>query len=159
MARFEDDFTNDLIHQFQDLEVNVEKMMGEMTQAGAEVVEKNIRKNLSGTFGGSTASKMGKGLKITKTYRTPSDDGIGNFVGFYGYIPFSDKKRKYFSRKGAGGTTYKTDKGVPRDFLAQLYEYGSSNFVGTRFIKKATNKKEIEEAMFKIQDEYERNFK
>ena len=38
MARFKEELPNDLIKMFQDLDQDSEKMMGEMTKAGAEVV-------------------------------------------------------------------------------------------------------------------------
>lgn len=154
MARFKAELPNDLIKELGSLEKNAEKMMGEMTKAGAEIAYKNIVKNMSGSFSGSTKSKMQEGLKVTRTYKAPSKDSIGNFVGFYGYIPFSDPNRKFFSRKGAGGTVYKTDKGVPRDFLAQLTEYGSSNTDKKPFIRKSFKKKEIESAMLEVQKKY-----
>lgn len=147
MAKLKVNLPTDLIKQFDTLEEATEETFGKMTKAGAEVVYKNIKKNMSSSFSGSTKSKMEAGLKITKTYKTPKNGMIGNFVGFYGYIPFSDPKRKYFSRKGANGTTYKTDKGVPRDFLAQVTEYGTSKTGKKPFIKKSIKKKEIEQAM------------
>lgn len=154
MAIFKE-LPNDLIHQFEELETNAEEMMGEMTKAGAEVVYNNIRKNLGMAFKGEVKSKMEQGLKITRTYKSPKKDTIGNFVGFYGYIPFSDPYRKLFKRKGAGGDTYETDKGVPREFLANVYEYGSSNGISaTRFIKKSSSKEQVEEAMQQKMNEF-----
>lgn len=147
MAKLKLELPTDLIKQFDTLEEATEETFGKMTKAGAEVVYKNIKKNMSGSFSSSTKSKMEAGLKITKTYKSPKKGTIGNFVGFYGYIPFSNPKRKYFARKGGNGTTYKTDKGVPRDFLAQLAEYGSSKQAKKPFIRKSGKRKEIEQAM------------
>ena len=60
-----------------------------------------------------------------------------------------------FRRKGAGGDSYETDKGVPREFLANVYEYGSSNGISaTRFIKKSSNKEQVEEAMQQKMNEF-----
>ena len=42
MARFNSELPNDLIKMFQDLDEDSEKILGEMTKAGAEKVYKNI---------------------------------------------------------------------------------------------------------------------
>lgn len=150
MAIMKVDLPNDLIKQLETLEKKSEETFGKMTKAGAEVAYKNIKKNMQSSF--KNPRKMEEGLKITRTYRSPKKDTIGNFVGFYGYIPFSDPKRKYFSRKGANGKIYKTDKGVPRDFLAQLAEYGKSDKRKKPFIKKSLKKKEIGDKMQEVLD-------
>lgn len=147
MAKLKLELPTELIKQFETLEDATEETFGKMSKAGAEVVYKNIKNNMSTAFKGETKSKMEAGLKITKTYKTPKNGMIGNFVGFYGYIPFSDPNRKYFRRKGGNGDYYDTDKGVPRDFLAKLAEYGASNRDKTPFVRKSAKKKEIEQAM------------
>ena len=154
MAKLKLELPTELIKQFETLEKKSDEIMGKATKAGAEVVYKNIKSNMSSVFSGSTKSKMEEGLKITRTYKSPKKSTLGNFVGFYGYIPFSDPKRKYFSRKNKIGKIYKTDLGVPRDFLAQLYEYGSNakGITGSRFIKKSQKRKEIEGAMQEVID-------
>ena len=154
MARLKLELPTDLIKQFETLEKKTDEVMGKATKAGAEVVYKNIKNNMSSVFSGSTKSKMEAGLKITRTYKSPKKSTIGNFVGFYGYIPFSDPRRKVFRRKGAGGTAYETTKGVPREFLANLYEYGSNeqDITGSRFIKKSQKKTEIEKTMQEVID-------
>ena len=153
MAKAKMELPTEIIKQFESLEKSSEKTLGKMTKAGAEVGLKNIRNNMSSVFRSSTKSKMEEGLLVTKTYKT-KDGTIGNFVGFYGYIPFSDPNRKVFRRKGGNGGYYETDKGVPRDFLAQLYEYGSNarGISGARFIKKSQKRKEIEKAMQDVID-------
>ena len=150
MAKLKLELPTDLIKQFGTLEKNSEELMGKVTKAGAEVVYKNIVKNMQGSF--KNPKKMQDGLKITRTYKSSKKETIGNFVGFYGYIPFSDPNRKFFSRKGAGGTIYKTDKGVPRDFLAQVAEYGTSKIAKKPFIKKSEKRKDIERAMQEVLD-------
>ena len=47
MARFKEELPNDLIKMFQDLDQDSEKMIGEMTKAGAEKVYKNVLKNVT----------------------------------------------------------------------------------------------------------------
>ena len=146
MAKFQMELPNDLIKDFEKLNKDCDKIFGEMTKAGAEVVEKNMNANAPNEIKGH--------IKISKTYQTPSDGGINTKVYVSGYIPFSNPNRKFFTRKGGSGkTNYSTSKGVPVDFLAQLYEYGRSTspFPKHPFMRKSFKKKEIEEAMLKAQ--------
>ena len=124
---------------------NTDEMLGEMTRAGAAVVEANMREGAPDT--------LKNYVKTTRTYRTPSDGGINTKVIVKGYIPFSDPNRKGFTRKGGGGDSYTTDKGVPAEFLANLYEHGRSTapFPKKPFVRKAFKKKEIEAAMLEAQ--------
>ena len=118
MAKFETMLPTDLIEQFQRLDNGTEMVMKMMTEAGAKAVKQNIQVKCPDVL----KSK----LKISVTYKTPSDGCINTKVYFSGYIPFSDPNRKYFSRY-AGGRRYDTAKGVPASFLAIMYEYGRSN--------------------------------
>lgn len=124
---------------------NTDEMLGEMTRAGAAVVEANMRE------GAPEALK--DYVVTTRTYTTPSDGGINTKVMVKGYIPFSDPNRKGFTRSGGGGDSYTTDKGVPAEFLANLYEHGRSTapFPKKPFVRKAFKRKEIEEAMLQAQ--------
>jgi hypothetical protein len=74
-------------------------------------------------------------LKITKTYKTPSDDGINTKVGFYGYFENEDGKT------------------VPAPLVANVFEYGrsTSTFPKQPFLRKSFKKSEIEQAMLKAQ--------
>ena len=83
MAGFNVELPNELIKSFQELEANTEEMLSDMTRAGAEVVYKQVKSNMKSSF--KSTESLEKGLKITKSYRTPSDDGINTKVGFYGY--------------------------------------------------------------------------
>ena len=47
MAKFKEELPNDLIKMFQELEQDSEKIIGEMTKAGAEKVYKNVLKNVT----------------------------------------------------------------------------------------------------------------
>ena len=143
MAKLNLELPTDLIKQMEALEGGADKAFEAMTEAGAEYVASKLR---------STApSTIQPYVKISKTYKTPSDGGINTKVYYSGYLPFSNPNRSYFSRKGGGGTTYSTTKGVPADFLAQLYEYGRSTapFPKKPFFRKAFKDKGIEEAMIK----------
>ena len=81
MAKFSAELPNDLIKQFQDLaDGGAEKMMKEMVDAGADVVEKNLRANMRKVF--KDPSRLEKCLVKTKTYKTKSDDGVNKKVAF-----------------------------------------------------------------------------
>jgi len=147
MARFQMELPTDLMKDIETLEKNSKKIFGEMTKAGAEVVEKNMTNN--------APNDLKSHIKISKTYDTPTDGGVNTKVYISGYIPFSDPNRKYFSRSGGSGKTYRSTEGVPASFLAQLYEYGRSTapFPKKPFMRKSFRKAEIEAAMMKAQKE------
>ena len=139
MAKFNNELPYDLIEEFQGLEKDCKKIFGEMVQAGAETVLKNVQSNLKKAFKNTTP--LEKGLMITKIYETPSDDGINVKVAFYGYD--TDK------------TTRQFPNGVPIPLMALAREYGISS--GERkkpFFRQSFKKKEIEQAMKQVQDKY-----
>lgn len=131
MAKFQSELPNELMKVFEDLETNCDEMFGEMCKAGAEVVYNNALANMKKAF--ASTRSLEKGLKITKVYKTPSDDGINVHVGFYGY----------------------TEDGVPIPLIAQAREYGTSKGEAKKpFFRKSFKKKDIEQAMQKVQDKY-----
>lgn len=144
MAKFTLELPFAIIDDVEFLNKNAEKIFGDGTKAGAEVVMSEIRSRLPDP-------RFADKLKITRVYRTPSDDGINTKVYLSGYLPFSDPNRKYFARRGKqGGQVYKTTKGVPVEFLANLYEYGRSENPWPKkpFLRKAFGQKtKIEKAM------------
>ena len=73
MAQFVAMIPDEEIKQLKKISKNAEKMLGEMTRAGAEVVEKNIIANAP--EGIKQEPELMKTLKLSKTYKTPSDDG------------------------------------------------------------------------------------
>ena len=131
MAKFQSELPYELMQVFEDLETNCGEMFGEMCQAGAEVVYNNVKSNMSKAF--KSTRSLEKGLKITKVYKTPSDDGINVHIGFYGY----------------------TEDGVPIPLIAQAREYGTSRGEEKKpFFRKSFKKKAIEQAMQAVQDKY-----
>ena len=139
---------------FKNMEDNTEKMFGEMTKAGAKVVEQSIKRNVP-------VSGMSPHVKTTKVYKTPSDGGINTKVYLSGYLPFSNPKRKFFTRRGGNGKLYSTTKGVPVDFLANVFEYGrkGGNFPKKPFVRTAfMNKGSIEKAMLEEQEKTIKSF-
>lgn len=135
MARFKNALPTDLIKEFESLNINTEKMLGEMTKAGAETVYSNVKANAPQ---GIKDSKIMSRLRISKTYKTPSDDGINNKVLFSGYF----KNRN--------------NKETPVELVLNMFEYGSSkrNYPKKPFFRKSFRKKQIEAAMLNVQDKY-----
>lgn len=130
MAKFELEFPNDILKDFEKIYGNTDKIFGEMTKAGAEVVEKNVKANVPESF---KKSKIMKCLKVTKTYKTKTDDGINNKVAFYGY---------FINHNGVK---------TPAPLVANVFEYGSSKVTKKPFMRKSFKKKQIEKAMLEAQ--------
>lgn len=132
MAKFELELPTEIMKDIQKIYDNSDEIFAEMTKAGAEVVNRNIEANVPQSI---RNSKMMNCLKITKTYKTPSDDGINTKVGFYGYFENEDGKI------------------VPAPLVANVFEYGRSNlpFPKHPFMRKSFKKGEIEQAMLKAQ--------
>ena len=132
MAGFNLELPTEVVKNFKELSNSSEEMMMEMTQAGAQVVFNNIKTNMKRSF--KTTKSLEKGLKITRSYRTKSDDAVNTKVGFYGY----------------------DDDGVPIPLKALAREYGTSRgeqkkpFMRKAFKTEAT----ITEAMMKVQRRY-----
>ena len=132
MAKFQFELPTEIMRDINKVYSNADKIFGEMTQAGAEVVHKNIIANVPD---GIKNSKMMDCLRITKVYKTPSDDGINTKVGFYGYFDNDEGKK------------------TPAPLVANVFEYGRSNapFPKQPFMRKSFRKGEIEQAMLKAQ--------
>ena len=141
MAKFNAELPNDLIKVFDELETDAPIMMGEMCKAGAEVVYNKVVSGIKKVFDSDRVGTLLKGLKITKVYNTPSDDGINVHIGFYGYN--ADKKTKAHP------------KGVPIPLIALAREYGTSSGEDKKpFFRKSFSKKDIEQAMLEVQNRY-----
>lgn len=133
MARFKAELPIDIIQSFEKLESSCEKMISEMTKAGAETVYKKAVINMRKSFKNST--DLEKCLKITKTYKTPSDGGVNTKIGIYGYL--------------------RGDKSKPAPLIANAREHGTSRGEKRKpFFKKSFVKTDIEKEMKKVQDKY-----
>ena len=132
MAKFELELPTEIMKDFQRIHDNADEIFGEMTKAGAEVVNANIRANVPQSI---KKSKMMQCLKTTRVYKTPSDDGINTKIGFYGYFVNEDGKT------------------VPAPLVANVFEYGRSGlpFPKQPFMRKSFKKSEIEQAMLQAQ--------
>lgn len=139
MARFKAELPNDLIKEFEGLEKDCTSIFGEMVEAGAKAVHKNVLSNMKRVF--KNTASLEKGLKITKIYKTQSDDGINVYIGFYGY----DKTKK----------TKTHPNGTPIPLMAMAREYGTSSGEAKKpFFRKSFRKTEIEQAMKRVQDKH-----
>ena len=68
MARFEGGLPKDLIKIFEDLDINTEKMLGEMVKAGAEVARSNVKAKMPQAL---RAGLTDKNIILTKVYKRP----------------------------------------------------------------------------------------
>lgn len=135
MASFDMELPQELIKEFQKLSDNSEKMVGEMTKAGAEKVFVNVKDNMKKSF--SSTEGLEDCLKITKIYKTPSDDGINTKIGIYGY---------FINKNG---------QKVPAPLVANAREYGTSRGeIRKPFFRKSFKKAEITQAMLEVQNKY-----
>lgn len=133
MAKFNSELPNDLIKEFEQLDLDTEKMMGEMTKAGAEAVYRKVLKNIPKSF---ISSNIMKCLYKTKVYKTPSDDGINTKVAFDGY---------FINKRGIE---------EPAPLVANVFEHGTSTVKKQPFMRKSFSKREIEAEMKKVQEKY-----
>lgn len=135
MARFKAELPNDIIKQFEGLDKNTDQMLAEMTEAGANVVLQNIKASMPHSWYSSNIMKC---LKVTKSYKTPSDDGVNTKVAFYGY---------FINRNG---------ERIPAPLVANVTEYGRSNspYPKKPFMRRSFKKAQIEKAMQAVQDKY-----
>lgn len=139
MARFSQEIPSDVLKELADRDRDTPKMMGQMVEAGGNIVIANVRSNLSRSFE-STRSLL-QGLKLTRVYKTPSDGGTNVKVGFYGYSR-TRKSKKY-------------PQGVPIPLIASAREYGtSSGETAKPFFRRSFRKGEIDGAMQKVHDRY-----
>ena len=135
MAKFDMELPNELMKEFEELNKNTDKILGEMTTEGAKVAYNLILSNMKRSF--KSTQGLADCLKITKVYKTPSDDGINTKVAFYGYFTNSQGKE------------------VPAPLVANAREFGTSRGEAKKpFVRKSFNKSQIESAMLKVQEKY-----
>lgn len=136
MATFEEQLPTELMKQFEFLDKNTDTMLKEMTRAGAKKVLANVRANVPPSFHSSGIMRC---LKLTRSYKTPSDDGINTKVAFYGYFTNEDGKR------------------TPAPLVCNLFEYGRSkgpSYPRHPFMRRSFVSGEIEAAMKKVEERY-----
>lgn len=160
MAKIKVKLPTDIINAFNKLDKSASLMCTEMTRKGAEVSYDNVVRNMEKVFDDPRAKlePLKKCLKITRSYVTPSDDGINTKVGFYGYFINRYGKRVpaplvVYAREY--GTYQKNVKHNPdarslkKDEYMQLYGEAKRPF-----FRKSFNKKQIMSAMDEVQEKY-----
>ena len=135
MAKFTGELPTELIKQFETLELNTEKMLGEMVETGAEIAKQNIEAKMPRALRESLGSDN---IIVSRVYKTPSDDGINCQAMIVGYF------------------TNKNGEKIPAPLVANVFEYGRSNspFPKQPFFRQSFNKSQIEKAMLRVQEKY-----
>ena len=105
MAKFTADIDESVLKDISYIDKQFENIFGGMTKAGAEVVYKNVISTLPESLRSSGFSSH---VKLSKVYRTPSDDGINTKVIITGYFKNKEGKK------------------TPAPLVANMFEYGSS---------------------------------
>ena len=134
MAKFELQLPDEILKDLRTIYNDADDIFGKMTKAGADVAMQNITANVPASFRDSEIMAC---LRLTRVYKTPSDDGINTKVGFYGYFVNENGER------------------VPAPLVANVFEYGRSNspFPKQPFMRRSFRKGQIEAAMLKAQKE------
>lgn len=134
MANFVGGLPTDLIKKFEQLEIDTNKMLSDMVKAGAQVV----RNNVNGKMPRELKKVIDSGAKVSKVYKTPTDDGINQQVVISGY--FVNKWKQV----------------TPAPLVANLFEYGRSgaSYPKKSFFRASFNQTQIEQAMLKEQEKY-----
>ena len=135
MAAFVGGMPDDLIKMFAELEKNTEQMLADMVTAGARVVEANVNAKMPRDL---KKVLNGNNIKVTKAYKTPSDDGINAQVMITGYF------------------VNRYNQVTPAPLVANLFEYGRSGapYPKKPFFRACFNEKQIETAMLQAQEKY-----
>ncbi len=148
MAKFDMQLPDQVLKDFNRIYDNSDEILGGMTKAGAEVAERNIRANAPS--GIKQESEVMRRLKVSRTYKTPSDGAINTQAAF-----FYNNGDAYFNNKGG--------QRVAIPMLLNAYEYGKSQRRSTKaganrgifpkhpFIRKSFRKAQIEKAMLDAQ--------
>lgn len=128
MAKIVFDIDDSVLKDISYIDKQFDHIFGGMTQAGAEVVYKNAISALPEPLRSSGFSSH---VKLSKVYKTPSDDGINTKVMITGYFINKDGRK------------------TPAPLVANMFEYGSSkkNYPKQPFFRKSFKKSQIMKAM------------
>lgn len=139
MARYAIELPNEEIQELQKLDANVPKIIGEMLEAGGNVVLAGVKGNIARAF--KSPAQIMNGLRLTRVYHN-SDGGTSIKIGFYG-THRSRKSKKY-------------PAGVPIALIASAREYGTSSGEKSKpfFRKEFRRKAAIDAAMKAVHDKY-----
>lgn len=134
MAKFAIDIDDSVLKDISYIDKQFDHIFGGMTKAGAEVVYKNVISALPEPLRSSGFSSH---VKLSKVYKTPSDDGINTKVMITGYFINKDGRK------------------TPAPLVANMFEYGSDkrNYPKQPFFRKSFKKSQIMKAMEEKQKE------
>ena len=104
MAKFTANIDDSVLKDISYIDKQFDHIFGGMTQAGAEVVYKNVISSLPEAL---KSSGFTKNVKLSRVYKTPSDDGINTKVMITGYFKNKEGKK------------------TPAPLVANMFEYGS----------------------------------
>jgi hypothetical protein len=132
MAKLVMDIDDSVLKDISYIDKQFDHIFGGMTKAGAEVVYKNVISALPESLRSSGFSSH---VKLSKVYKTPSDDGINTKVMITGYFINKDGRK------------------TPAPLVANMFEYGSSKkqYPKHPFFRKSFKKSQIMKAMEEAQ--------
>lgn len=132
MAKLILDIDDSVLKDISYIDKQFDHIFGGMTKAGAEVVYKNVISALPESLRSSGFSSH---VKLSRVYKTPSDDGINTKVMITGYFINKDGRK------------------TPAPLVANMFEYGSSkkNYPKQPFFRKSFKKSQIKKAMEEAQ--------
>ena len=128
MAKLVIDIDDSVLKDISYIDKQFDHIFGGMTKAGAEVVYKNVIANLPESLRSSGFSSH---VKLSRVYKTPSDDGINTKVMITGYFINKDGRK------------------TPAPLVANMFEYGSSKkkYPKQPFFRKSFKKSQIMKVM------------
>lgn len=128
MAKLVIDIDDSVLKDISYIDKQFDHIFGGMTKAGAEVVYKNVISSLPEALKSSGFSSH---VKLSRVYKTPSDDGINTKVMITGYFINKDGRK------------------TPAPLVANMFEYGSSKkkYPKHPFFRKSFKKSQIMKAM------------
>lgn len=132
MAKLVIDIDDSVLKDISYIDKQFDHIFGGMTKAGAEVVYKNVISALPESLRSSGFSSH---VKLSKVYKTPSDDGINTKVMITGYFINKDGRK------------------TPAPLVANMFEYGSDKrkYPKHPFLRKSFKKSQIMKAMEEAQ--------
>lgn len=132
MAKLAIDIDDSVLKDISYIDKQFDHIFGGMTKAGAEVVYKNVISALPEPLRSSGFSSH---VKLSRVYKTPSDDGINTKVMITGYFINKDGRK------------------TPAPLVANMFEYGSDkrNYPKQPFFRKSFKKSQIMKAMEEAQ--------
>ena len=105
MAKFTANIDDSVLKDIQYIDKEFERIFGGMTQEAAKVVMNNVKNSMPSALKKSLSNDN---VKISKIYKTPTDDGINTKVMITGYFINEDGRK------------------TPAPLVANMFEYGSS---------------------------------